>query len=67
VIIGICFIFTSGFIYIKEKHNIITIEGERVLDKKTNVAQNGRYRYGILTSILSLILGIFSILSSIIY
>ncbi|MBU5426367.1 hypothetical protein KQI41_08055 [Tissierella pigra] len=67
MIIGIFFILISGFIYIKEKYNVVTIEGERVFNKKIDIIQDGRYRYSILISILSFILGIFSILSSIIY
>lgn len=67
MIIGICFIFISGFIYIKEKYNIVVIEGERVFNKKTDIIKDGIYRYKVLISILSLILGIFSILNSIIY
>ena len=65
--IGIGFIFISGFIYIKENYNVVIVEEERVFNKKIKKVQDKNHRYRILISILSLILGIFSILSSIIY
>ncbi|OZV11849.1 hypothetical protein CIW83_12465 [Tissierella sp. P1] len=67
MLIGIVFLSISIFIYIKENYDIDNVGEERVFSKKKDIVEDGNYRYRILISIFSLVLGIFRILSSIIY
>jgi len=67
LIIGLLFIFVSAFIYIFENYDLEIEHGLKVLKKKENVVKDRFYRYKILVSILALILGIFRIISWIIY
>ncbi|NLY85105.1 MAG: hypothetical protein GX077_01970 [Tissierellia bacterium] len=67
MLIGLCFIFISIFIYVFENYDLIIEDGLKVLSKKENIEKDRVYRYKILISILSLVLGIFRILSWIIY
>lgn len=67
MIVGIGFLAISVFIYIKENYNIDIIDGEKVFTKKEINKKDLRYRYKILVCIFSFLLGIFRILSSIIY
>lgn len=67
MLIGLCFIFISIFIYVFENYDLIIEDGLKVLSKKENIEKDRVYRYKILISILSLVLGIFGILSWIIY
>lgn len=65
--IGFGFITIGILIYINENYDINRINGERVFTRKKNIVKDRIYRYKILASAFSLILGIFRILSSIIY
>lgn len=67
MIVGICFIIIGIFIFANENYYLETIEGERVLKKKKDVHKCRIYRYKIMVSIFSIILGFFRILSWIIY
>ncbi|WP_353096482.1 hypothetical protein [Tissierella praeacuta] len=67
MVVGICFISIGVFIYIVENYNIETLDGERVFSKKEDIIKDRKYRYKILTSVFSLLLGVFRILSRIIY
>lgn len=67
MLIGVCFISIGIFIYIRENYDINKIQGERVFSKKRNIIKDRKYRYKILTSILSILVGVFRLLSSIIY
>lgn len=66
MVIGICFISIGVFIYMEENYKIEIVDGERVFSKKTDIIKDRKYRYKILISVFSLLLGIFRILSVII-
>lgn len=67
MLIGIGFLIISIFIYFKENYYIINQEEERIIEKKKNIKKDIRYRYKILISILSFVLGFFRLISLIIY
>lgn len=67
MLIGVSFISIGIFIYIRENYDMNKIQGERVFSKKRNIIKDRKYRYKILTSIFSILVGVFRILSSIIY
>ncbi len=67
MIVGITFIIVGMFIYANENYFIEVIDGERILKKKKETHQDRRYRYKIMVSIFSIILGFFRIISWIIY
>lgn len=62
---GIGFIVIGIFIYIRESFNIEIIEGEKKFNKKVDVEKEKAYRYKILVSIFSIVLGIFKIINDI--
>lgn len=64
---GIGFISIGVFIYIEENYDINNVNGERVISKKEDIIKDRIYRYKILTSVFAVLLGIFRIISSIIY
>lgn len=55
------------FIYLMENYDLILKDGLKVLSKKKNLKRDRLYRYKILISVLALVLGIFRMLSWIIY
>lgn len=67
LIVGITFIIVGIFIYANENYFIEVIDGERILKKKKEIYENTRYRYKIMVSIFSIILGVYRIISWIIY
>lgn len=67
MIVGIGFIAISIFIYIKENYDIDIVDGEKVFSKKDKSEKDTRYKYKLLVCVFSLLLGIFRIISSIIY
>lgn len=67
MLMGIGFISLGIFIYLQDNYDINNVNGERVVSKKKNIIKDRVYRYKALTSIFSIILGIFRILNSIIY
>lgn len=67
LIVGFSFIVIGLFIYGNENYYIKTIKGERIIKRKEKPSGNELYRYKIMISIFSLILGVFRIISSIIY
>lgn len=67
LIVGISFIIIGIFIYGNEIYSIKTIKGERVIERKERPIKNQMYRYKMMVSILSFVLGTFRIISSIIY
>ena len=62
---GIGFIVIGIFIYIRESFNIEIIEGEKIFNKKVDVKKEKAYRYKILVSVFSIVLGIFKIINDI--
>ncbi len=67
MIIGIGFISIGMFIYIEGNYDINNVNGERVISKKKDIIKDRIYRYKILTSVFAVLLGMFRIISSIIY
>ncbi|WP_313757355.1 hypothetical protein [Tissierella sp.] len=65
MIIGICFIFIGVFFYIEKNYNIDIVDGQRIFSKKRYMVKDSRYKA--LTRDFPLLLGIFRILSAIIY
>lgn len=62
---GIGFIVIGIFIYIRESFNIEIIEGEKIFNKKVDVKKEKAYRYKILVSVFSIVLGVFKIINDI--
>ncbi len=67
MIVGIGFIAISIFIYIKENYDVDIIDGEKEFTKKEDLKNDKNYKYKMLISIFSLILGFFRIINTIIY
>lgn len=67
LLIGIGFISISIFIYINENYYIDIVNGERVFNRKIGTKKDMIYRCKIVIVGFSSLLGIFRILSSIIY
>ena len=64
---GIGFITIGIFIYIRENYDIDIVDGEKVFNKKEKSKKNLKYKYSMLVCVFSLLLGIYSIINSIIY
>lgn len=67
MLVGLLFIIIGIFIYVHENYVLEPEHGLKVLKKKGNIEKDKAYRYKILVSVLALVLGIFRILSWIIY
>ncbi|NLK44127.1 MAG: hypothetical protein GX300_07030 [Tissierellia bacterium] len=67
MLIGLSFIILSVLIYGFENYDLIDEDGLRVLRKKDKLEKDKVYRYKILVAILALVLGVFRLLSWIIY
>lgn len=67
MIIGLGFIAIGIFIYMRENYNMDIVEGEKVFSKKENLYKDRLYMYKITICVFSLVLGVFRILSSIIF
>ncbi len=67
MILGIVFIAIGILIYVKETYNIDVVEGERVFSKKDIDEKNFAYKYKILICVFSFLVGVYSIINSIIY
>lgn len=66
-ITGLAFVLLGGFIIFEEMYSVSKVDGEIVFLRKRKVEKNRLYRYKMLVSIFSILLGIFRIINYFLY
>jgi hypothetical protein len=66
-ITGLAFVLLGGLIIFEEMYSVSKVDGEIVFLRKEKIERNRFYRYKMLVSIFSILLGIFRIINYFLY